>query len=199
MAWHYITLTSASPEGGWTWYNLLLFSVHRVGGGVRNEVETGRVDAVAEPRGFWSVLEYNLFHQRICSFVVLQWYVALFTWNTWPRWLPHSLQDTSVLIRLGSAMIRSKLPPTENIFTMNNQKIFNSLFYCALLQVMATLTAAIRKVTSPPEASCLLRMFCFSMTSKNDGQPEPESYFVLEENWSMPHTTHLYTPRSQCL
>ena len=37
-----------------------------------------------------------------------------FTSKTWPRWLPHSLQLTSVLIRLGSAMIRNKLPPTEN-------------------------------------------------------------------------------------
>ena len=33
--------------------------------------------------------------------------------NTWPRWLPHSLHDTSVLIRLGSAMILNRFPPTE--------------------------------------------------------------------------------------
>ena len=51
----------------------------------------------------------------------------------------------------------------------------------------------------PPDASCLLRMFFLSMTSKKEGQPEPESYFVLEENWSTPQTTHWYTPRSQCL
>lgn len=33
--------------------------------------------------------------------------------KTCPRWLPHSLHDTSVLIRLGSAIILSRLPPTE--------------------------------------------------------------------------------------
>ena len=35
---------------------------------------------------------------------------------------------------------------------------------------------------SPPEASFLLEIFALSMTSKNEGQPDPESYFVLEEN-----------------
>ena len=37
-------------------------------------------------------------------------------------------------------------------------------------------------LNSPPEASFLVEIFALSITSKNEGQPEPESYFVLEEN-----------------
>ena len=51
-----------------------------------------------------------------------------FTSKTWPRWLPHSLQLTSVLIRLGSAMIRNKFPPTEIKIYLKNHFSHKGLF-----------------------------------------------------------------------
>ena len=49
--------------------------------------------------------------------------------KTWPRWAPHSAQETSVRIRLGSAIIRKRFPPTAKEQVYANvwwERLFNA-------------------------------------------------------------------------
>ena len=49
---------------------------------------------------------------------------------------------------------------------------------------------------SPPDASSRVMILAESMTSKNAGHPEPDSYLVAELKSASPHTTHVYSPDS---
>ena len=116
----------------------------------------------------------------------------------WPRWDPQFLQVTSVRISSGFLMMSKRLPPTEKYnfciyFELKIIKVkflespifffFNFFFVEIFFSWVKRWDSGdfLIKKNLLPDASALKVTLALSMTSKKEGQPEPESYFVLDK------------------